>query len=100
MSLCRLSQPPAAHHDDLALNYIAAVRQDGKDGRRVQQPVNHVDDPVGRHDVSAGETDALLAQQDLPLERKKRRASDTHGNLLHRNCEEPIAQLQCLRQRW
>lgn len=66
----RLSQPPDAHHGDLALNYIAAVRQDGKDGRRVEKPVNHVDDPVGCHNVGAGQTDALLTQQDLTLEKE------------------------------
>lgn len=44
------------------LDDITAVRQDGKDGGRVQKPVNHMDDPVGRHDVGARQMDALLAQ--------------------------------------
>lgn len=42
----------SAHHGDLALSDITAVRQDGKDGGRVQKAVDHVDDPVGRHNVS------------------------------------------------
>lgn len=43
------------------------MRQDGKDGGRIQQPVNHMYDPVGRNDVGARQMDALLAQQDLTL---------------------------------
>lgn len=56
------SQSPSSHHCDLSLDDITAVRQDGKDGGRVQKPVNHVDDPVGRHNVGARQMDALLAQ--------------------------------------
>lgn len=47
------------------------MRQDGKDGGRVQKPVDHVDDPVGRNDVGARQVDALLTQQDLTLEREE-----------------------------
>lgn len=57
----------SAHHDDFALGGITAVRQDGQDGGRVQQPVDHVDDPVGRHDVSTRQTDSFVPQQDVPL---------------------------------
>lgn len=54
-------------HDDLALSDITAVRQDGKDGGRVENPVNHMDDPIGRHNVGARQMDAVLAQQDLTI---------------------------------
>lgn len=51
-------------HSDLAVNNITAVRQDGKDGGRVQQPINHMYDSIGCHDVGAHQTDALLTQYD------------------------------------
>lgn len=42
----------SAHQDDITLGDIAAVRQNRKDGRWIQQPINHVDNPVGCHNVS------------------------------------------------
>lgn len=59
---CLCSPPRSAHHDDFAVDDVTAVGQDGEDGGRVQKPVNHVDDPVGRHDVGARQTDALFTQ--------------------------------------
>lgn len=44
------------------------VRHDGQNGGRVQKPVNHVNDAVGRHDIGADQVGMLLAQQDLTLE--------------------------------
>lgn len=59
-----LSGPPrnvaSAHQDDVALGDVAAVRQDRKDGRWVEQPINHMDDPVGGHNVSTLQMNALL----------------------------------------
>lgn len=43
------------------------MRQDGKDGGREQNAVDHVDDPVRRYDVGALQMDAFLPQQDLTL---------------------------------
>lgn len=57
-----------SHHSDLAVNNITAVRHDGKDGGRVQQPVNHMYDSIGCHDVGAHQTDALLTQYDPALQ--------------------------------
>lgn len=53
-------QLPSSHHSDLALDDITAMRQDRENGGWVQQPVNHMYDPVGRHNVSARQTDALF----------------------------------------
>lgn len=69
------SQAHSAHHGDLALDDITSMRQDGKDGGRVQKPIDHVDDPVGRNDVGARQVDALLTQQDLTLEREEGRST-------------------------
>lgn len=44
------------------------MRHDGQNGGRVQKPVNHVNDAVGRHDIGAGQVDEVLAQLDLTLE--------------------------------
>lgn len=44
------------------------MRHDGQNGGRVQKPVNHVNDAVGRHDIGADQVGVLLAQQDLTLE--------------------------------
>lgn len=49
-------------HGDLALDDITAVRQDGEDGGRVQNPVNHMDDPIGCHNVGGRQLNALLTQ--------------------------------------
>ncbi len=56
------SPPPSAHHGDLTLGDVTAVRQDGKNGGRVQKPINHMDDPIGSNNVGARQMDALLAQ--------------------------------------
>lgn len=56
----RCTQSLPSDQDDCAVGDIAAVRQDGEDGRREQQPINHVDNPVGRHDVSALYKNAFL----------------------------------------
>lgn len=52
-------------HDDLAVNDIAVFWQNGQNGRRVQKPVNHVNDAVGRYNIGARQVDKLVAQQDL-----------------------------------
>lgn len=75
----------ASHQGDLALCDVAAVRQDGQDGGRVQQPVNHVDDAVGGHDVGAGQADSLLPQQDFPLRGSTRRSTNTHSGFINQS---------------
>ena len=72
--------PRASHHGDLVIDDVTAVRQDGEDGGRVQQPVNHMDNPVGRHDVGGHQSDALLPQQDLTLQEKAGGSASANGN--------------------
>lgn len=43
------------------------MRQDREDGGWVQQSVNHMYDPIGRHNISAYQVDPLFTQQDLTL---------------------------------
>ena len=44
------------------------MRQDRQNGGWIQEPVDHMNDPVGRHDVGGRQADALLAQQDVTLD--------------------------------
>lgn len=63
---CRLGQ--LAHRDELAFDDITAFGQNGQNGRRVQKPIDHVNDAIGRYNIGAGQGHVLVAQQDLTLE--------------------------------